>query len=305
MKAVSNSFNRLNDTYFKYVLASPERKYLTIEFLNAALSYYCEIRGEASVVISDVIFLDRESVAGNEGEKVPRFDIFVRSSDGRLFHIEVQVLRDEFFLQRGFFYASRDYIFQSGRGLSYKNFEPVIFIGLVNFNLMGEHGVPRDWYTLHRVTNVVNHETVFNNVEFHMIELPVLRLQWRKTKKEPSTKLEKLLFYFGSIGGEEMMQAPAEKDSTIADLIDCEQRFRADKLLMRRYDLDERARLDYLANCDVLINKNLEKGRKEGLEKGRAEAREEVARNLKLRGKDTYEEISLISGLPINVIAEL
>lgn len=293
----TGEFNRLNDTYFKYVLASPERKYLTIEFLNAVLSYYSELRGEAPVIISDIMFLDRESVAGNESEKVPRFDIFVRSLDGGLFHIEVQDARDEFFLQRGFFYTSRDYIFQSGRGLSYKNFEPVIFIGLVNFNLMSAHGVPRDWYTLHRVTNIVSHESVFNNVEFHMIEMPVLRLQWRKTKKEPSTKLENLLFYFGNIGGEKMMQALAEKDSTVAELMDCEQRFRADKLLMRRYDLDERARLDYLANRELLINKNLEKGRAEG--------REEVARNLKLRGIGTYEEISLVSGLPVDVIAGL
>ncbi|MBQ3449409.1 MAG: hypothetical protein IJG34_05890, partial [Synergistaceae bacterium] len=49
-------FNRLNDAYFKYVLASPEHKHLTISFINAVLSYQPD-ENEKPVVIKDVEFL--------------------------------------------------------------------------------------------------------------------------------------------------------------------------------------------------------------------------------------------------------
>ena len=285
----SDSFNRLNDAFFKYVLASPERKYLTVEFINAVLNFY----DKNPAVVDDIFSLDRESVAGTEGEKIPRFDIFVRSLDGRLFHIEVQDAQDNFFLERSFYYACRDYMSQSKRGLGYESFKPVIYIGLVNFNLMGTPNEPREWYALHKVLNVANYKSNFNTVEFHMIELPVLRLQWRKTKKIPSTKLEKFLFYFGTIGGDKMIQELAEKDSMIADLLEKEKLFRADPLQMRKYYIEERARDDYWANVRLF--------RQEGIEQKAVQ----VAQALKQRGKNTNEEIAEIVGLPVDVVEGL
>ena len=49
--------NRLNDVYFKYVLASPERKHITIDFLNAVLSHKVP-EGEKPVEIEALEFLD-------------------------------------------------------------------------------------------------------------------------------------------------------------------------------------------------------------------------------------------------------
>ncbi|MBQ9419285.1 MAG: hypothetical protein IJU31_02790 [Synergistaceae bacterium] len=77
--------------------------------------------------------------------------------------------------------------------------------------------------------------------------------------------------------------------ATVADLLKHEKRFRSDRIQMRRYDLDERARVDYRANLDVQFDNGLKK----------------VARALKIRGRDSYEEISAISGLPVDVVAEL
>ena len=293
----SDSFNRLNDIFFKHVLASQERKYLTVEFINSVLNFY----DKTPLMVENITFLDRESVARHEGEKVPRFDIFLRSSDGRLIHIEVQDAQDNFFLERSFYYACHDYMLQSERGLGYEKFKPVIFIGLVNFNLMGVSNEPREWYALHKVLNVANNKCNFNNVEFHMIELPVLRQQWRKFKKMPSTKLEKFLFYFGNIGGGKMIQELAEKDGTIADLLEEEKLFRTDPIQMRRYYIEERAKADYWANAEVFRAEGLE----QGLEQGLREKAIKVAKALKIRGHESDEDIAEIVGLPVDVVKNL
>ncbi len=59
--SIPKPFNRLNDVYFKYVLASPERKDITINFLNAVLNHL-KIKDEAPILIEDIEFLDRETV---------------------------------------------------------------------------------------------------------------------------------------------------------------------------------------------------------------------------------------------------
>ncbi|MBQ7216144.1 MAG: PD-(D/E)XK nuclease family transposase [Synergistaceae bacterium] len=74
--------NRLNDVFFKYVLASPERKHITIAFLNAVLNYRLP-KGEKPIEIEDLEFLDRETTVLAEGMKGARFDVFVRSKDGK------------------------------------------------------------------------------------------------------------------------------------------------------------------------------------------------------------------------------
>ena len=282
-------FNRLNDAYFKSVMASPERKHITIAFLNALMSHASEGFPE----VEDIEFLDREAVTKWEGEKVPRFDVFLRASFGnsavedRLFHIEVQDARDNFFMKRGFFYSCRDYAGQSERGHSYEDFKPVIFAGLLNFGLHGESDISPEWYNLHKVLNMFTHKCDCDLLDMHFAELSLLRRKWRRVKHKPSTKFEELMFYFGNVGGKRMgetlVQEIAEHNPTVADLLEYEKEFRTDPLLMRQYDFAERAHHDYLANLkykreegrEIGLKEGLKEGREEGFKEGRAKGLEE------------------------------
>ena len=288
----SKPLNRLNDAYFKFVLASPERKHITVAFLNAVLGHYLH-DCEKLVKVEDVEFLDREAVSEWQGAKVPRFDVFVRSSEGRLFHIEVQDAQDKHFLKRGLFYACHDFVMQSKRGLSYEDFEPVIFIGLVNFVLIGRAGGMRNWYTLHRTLDVASHDCNFEWLEFHMLELPRLRREFRKSGNMPSDELEAIMFYFGNIGGEKFMEAVAEKYPVVDELLTAEEKYRSDPLLWRQYKFAERAHLDYLLNL------------RDEREEGREEGREEVLRTLRSRGVMTDEQLADMFSMPITLIESL
>ena len=310
---LSGPFNRLNDVYFKYVLASPERKHLTIAFLNAVLNHYVP-EGEEAVEIEDVEFLDRETVVHVEDMKGARFDVFARSKDGRLFHIEVQNMKEDFFMQRSFYYAANDYMTQLERGGKYKELKPVIFIGLMNFVLIGNPARPEEWYTLHRLMNAKTHEYSMREVEFHMVEMPLLRSYLRRSNMELKDKFEELLCYFGRIGGKKFMKELAERNPVVGELIEAEKMFRMDPIAYRNYAISERARKD-LQDQIVRDNKRHEeigekrgekrgfiKGREEGRVEGRVEGREEMLRVLRSKSSMTDDQIAEMFNMPIELI---
>ena len=293
------NFNRLNDSYFKYALATEENKNLTIAFINSALR---DIETDEEVpLIEDIIFLDRESSPLWNEAKAPRFDVYARATDGRIFHIEVQVAIDYLFFERSLYYASYDFFMQSKSGEDYDNLSPVIFIGLVDFNLFGEPGQKREWHTLHRILNVKNGEWRLKGMEFHFIEFPVMR----KFMKYPQTDFQDILCYFGNVGGKKLMQELAQKNSNVEQLIGIEQKFQTDPILLRRYYFQERAQKDFLKYCDErevkAHTKGMEKGLKKGLRKGLVEGRIEGVREKAILTAKRMLQI----GLPIEQIAEI
>ena len=300
---IDEPLNRLNDVFFKYVLASPKRRHLTIAFLTAVLN-----RLYAPVVIEDIEFIDRETTANWKGEKVPRFDIFVRAVDGRIFHIEVQDAPDMYFMRRSFYYFCRDFTMQLKSGESYKDLKPVIFIGLANFSLSDK---THEWYTLHKVEDVVAHTGSTDLMELHMIDLPALRHDWRTKKRKPSGELEEILFFFANKGGKNMeeLQEIASRNKTVAELMELENEFLRDPVLARRYFIEERAHVDYLANMDYQreegLKKGIRKGRKEGREKGRMEERQKAAINLRSQGILTDEQIAQALNMTVEQVKAL
>ena len=271
---IPEPFNRLNDVYFKYVLGSPERKHITIDFLNAVLSHYV-VEGENVPEIEDVEFLDREKNAQAEELKGARFDVYARSKDGRIFNIEVQNVKEKFFMKRSFYYAASDYTTQLERGTEYEKLEPVVFIGLMNFVLFGSYKHPEKWYSLYRFMNAETHEQALKEVEFHMIELPLLKRYLEKGAMEPNDKLEEILCYFGSIGGDELMEEIIDRNPTLSEIRFAESVFRKDPLALRNFLITERDRIDAEYRRKFELERAEKHGHARGFSKGRKEGRAE------------------------------
>ena len=73
------------------------------------------------------LYGDRESSPLHRDAKLPRFDVIARAEDGRVFHIEVQVAKDPYFLERSLYYAAMTYFLQLRKGGEYQALMPVIF----------------------------------------------------------------------------------------------------------------------------------------------------------------------------------
>ena len=94
--------DRLSDRFFKYLFAREQHKDLLIAFLNEVL---LDLNPDGSARrIEDVVYRDRESSPLYRDAKLPRFDVIARAEDGRVFHIEVQVAKDPYFLERSLYY---------------------------------------------------------------------------------------------------------------------------------------------------------------------------------------------------------
>lgn len=296
---LTGPINRLNDAYFKFMLASPERKHITAEFLNAALNHY-KPGNEKPVKVEDVEFLDRETIPEAVKAKGARFDVLARSADGRRFHIEVQNAREKFFMKRSFYYAAWDYLSQIRKGANYDELEPVVFIGIMNFRLFGSFERPQDWYTLHRFLNVKTHEFTMREVELHMVELPLLRRYLNQTGRKPCDEFEEFMCCFNNIGGDELMQELAQRNSIFDEIRKFDELFRKDPIAVRDYFINERDKIDYANN----LRYEREEGREEGIEEGREAMQRENIRKLRSNGF-IDEQISRFLDIPVEVINKI
>ena len=222
-----------------------------------------------------------------------------------MFHIEVQTVREKFFMKRSFYYAAVDYTGQLERGMSYEKLEPVIFIGLMNFTLFGDVRHPEKWYSLHKFLDTETHECSLNAVEFHMVELPLLKKHLSNPDVKPMDKFEEILCYFGRIGGDDLLEEIAERNPTVRELRFAESIFRKNPIAFRNYLINERARIDDENNRRTELEEAKAKALEQGLTRGRKENAVENARSLRLQGILTDEQIAQALSLPIEIVETL
>ena len=159
--------DRLSDRFFKYLFAREEYKDLLIALLNEVLM---DLDTDGSTRrIEDVVYGNRESSPLYREAKLPRFDVVARAEDGRVFHIEVQAAKDPYFLERSLYYAAMSYSMQLKKGGEYHALSPVIFVGLLDFEVFPSVAGDEDYHSLHRILDVRDHRWAMKGMEFHFL----------------------------------------------------------------------------------------------------------------------------------------
>lgn len=79
----------MNDVLFKFIFGRPERKLITIDFLNAIAA---EDLGHP---ITDIVFTPTENVPDNYDEKLTRLDVACTLDTGEQVDIEVQIVNQK------------------------------------------------------------------------------------------------------------------------------------------------------------------------------------------------------------------
>jgi predicted transposase/invertase (TIGR01784 family) len=265
------TLNRLNDRLFKFIFASEQNKDFLIFFLNSIL--------DKDRQIIDLEYMDKEFDPFLEDGKLSHFDVRAKTADGRIFHVEVQVADEEDFFKRSLFYVSNTYATQIGIGEPYEKLKPVIFVGILNFEMFPDN--PKVYHCIHKLMDIKTHKCYCGDIEFHYLEIPKLR----KLKKTPRTGLERLLSYMGSIGGAEGLKQMASVDPTIEKILKLEEVFVTRPQEWVGYLMRERAQSDY----EHLLAKKLAKKQREGML--------EVAKNM-LRDGCPVDKIVQYTSLP-------
>ena len=116
-----------NDIAFRKIFGNENRKESLISFLNAILDFHGNQR------IEKVTILNPYQLPKLKGGKVTIIDVKATDQTGRTFIIEMQVADIDGFEKRVLYYASKSYSDQIKRGDFYRKLEPVIFIGILDF----------------------------------------------------------------------------------------------------------------------------------------------------------------------------
>ncbi len=177
-----HSLNRLNDRLFKYIFASRQHKTNLIRFLNDVLD-------DPNRIIADIEYLDREQDPPILQGKGTRFDVRAKTSDGRVFQVEVQVRDEDDFLKRCLFYTCANYTSQIVAGEPYGRLGEVIFIAVLDFNAFPDK--PDAYHSIQRMMDVENHKCYCDGIEMHFLELPKMRKLGRGKSPDRMTGLDK------------------------------------------------------------------------------------------------------------------
>ena len=169
----------------------------------------------------------------------------------------------------------------------------VIVIMIANFTLFED---TEEYHTVHRILDVKTYAWHIKGLEFHFVELTKLRERGGK----PLTGLERFMYYFGDIGGEEMMEALVQADPRVARMTQLEDLFRMDPNLLEDYFDQERAHQDY----EAAISYSRAEGEKRGIKLGREEEKFATALRMKAGGMSD-PQIAQFTGLPLAAIEAL
>ena len=82
--------NPTNDVFFKFIFGRPERKQITIAFLNDLLEE------ELGHEIKDLTFTNSEYVPDKESDKLACLDIVCALDSGEMVDVEMQVARAQY-----------------------------------------------------------------------------------------------------------------------------------------------------------------------------------------------------------------
>jgi predicted transposase/invertase (TIGR01784 family) len=167
------------DIAFKKIFSNEAHKEILQEFLNEILILESPI---ASLEI-----LNPYQVPKLYDLKVTSLDIKAKDQFEREFLIEMQVAKEDWFLQRAMYYSAKSYSQQLKIGGNYQALRPVIFLGILNFKAF-EH---ERYFSRHAILDVQTSERHLHELEFNFIELP----KFKKTENELETAAEKWIYF--------------------------------------------------------------------------------------------------------------
>ena len=225
--SIIKDFNPLNDYYFKTLLGKPERKDLTLNFLNSLYS-------DDKIYYTDIFFIDKDIEPSFVQGKLSRLDIRAILNTGSQVDIEVQVCREKYMSERSLYYWSRMYSDQLRKGKEYQTLKPAISINILDFDHLTNE---KNWHNTCHITVDASKRILTNHLEIHFLEIPKLKISDVKQLK----KLDAWGLYFSGKRSKEALEVIKMSNPTINEALLYENYFSNDAKARREYERYEDA----------------------------------------------------------------
>ena len=290
MKDNNIEIKKLSDLFARYLLGKNGNEDLLENLVNATLS---DFNFEE---VKDLEIIDPFNLSENIELKESIIDVKAKTKDNKTVIIEFQLCGNMNFLDRIFYYISKNIVNELHEGGDYQEVQKIISINLLDFNLnFGDDGKPHRCFKL---IDTESHNISLDYIQMHLIEVQrFIDILEKSTIEElKKNKLLTWMKFFTSNNLELIEKELKEANPIMTKAIEEYKRFTSDDKLMRAYA----ARDAFLVGQKMMLSREREEGKLEGIK----ENSYTIAKNLKKAGLD-IEFISKNTGLTIEEINNL
>lgn len=270
------------DIAFKKLFGSQEKKEILMSFLNSVLGCKEGYR------IVDVKITDPYNIPDAPWLKTSIVDVRCIDQQGKHYIIELQVESQDDYPERSQYYSSLAIARQLKKGWEYGKVMPVVFIGVLAFDLFDN----ADYLSHHKILNTKTHQHALKHLEFHFIELK----KFNKTLEElDDTIIDKWIYLL----------------KNASDLNTIPKQLKSPIVLQEAMEVLEEGNMtpEELAAYDRLIDaERVAKSIKKTREKKLRQKFEKIAENREKKGRQAEKEamaLKLLSKLSIEEVANI
>ena len=277
------------DLTFKKVFG--EHKNLVISLLNALLPL------EDDECVESIEYWPADQIPERtEAEKYSIVDVCCKDNKQREFIVEMQMSWTESFKKRVLLNASKAYVAQTKKGMSYKNLQPVYALNFVNAEFLKDVD---DYYHYFHLVHDKYTDKVIDGLHLIFVELPKF-----KPQNFSDRKMQVLWLRFLTEINDKTQEAPAEllENAEVCEALEIVERAAFSDVEMRAYDKF----WDGVSSLKTLEDdweQKLKDVKAETVSKLKQE-KIDTARKMKAKGF-AVKDIAEITGLAIEDIEEL
>lgn len=266
-----------SDIFIRFLFGSEQNKEILLNFINAVL-LDADFKPIESVEILNPFNLQQFL---NDKESI--LDIKAKSSDGRVYNIEIQAFGNREFVHRSLYYWARSYTAQLESAEDYMRLNPVICINILDFSLIRETDKT---HTVFLPLEKNNPDLrLSEHFEIHFIEIP----KFNEKASQLKADLNHWLLYLRKEGKEvEDMRTILEHNPALQKAHEQYEKFTCDDRYLEAYEARLKAERDEKYHLRI--------AREEGESRGELTARLETARNMIKEGFE-IPVITRITGL--------
>ena len=288
----------LSDLFARYLLGKNGNEDLLENLVNATLN---DFNFEE---VKDLEIIDPFNLSENIELKESIIDVKAKTKDNKTVIIEFQLCGNMNFVDRIFYYISKNIVNELHESEDYQEVQKIISINLLDFNLnFGDEGKPHRCFKL---IDTENQNISLDYIQMHLIEVRrFINILENSTIEElKKNKLLTWMKFFTSNNLELIENELKEANPIMTNAIEEYKRFTSDDKLMRAYA----ARDAFLVGQKMMLSRERKEGKLEGIKEGKLEGEKNksisIAKNLKKSGLD-IKFISENTGLPIDEIEKL
>ena len=297
--------NRLNDLFVRYLIGTEGDEDILENIVNSVLND----AGFESVCNLEII--NPYNLPENENLKESILDVKAKTKDGKKIIIEIQLVGNNNFVKRIFYYIAKNIVSELRENDAYINVSQMISISFINFNLnIGTENDIKKEHKCFTFAEINNPNIKLDMVQVHFIEIKrfVDILKSINTDDYNKNKLLSWIDFFTTKDLEKDINKLIGGNKIMNKVIDKYKRFVADEKEMSAYN----ERDTFLYGQAVMLEYEREEGRKEGklegikegIEQGIKENQILTAKNMKNKNMD-INLINELTGLSIEEIKKL